>query len=198
MTRPEPPTTRDAFPDVDCVVIGASAGGVDALLGLVARLRCGLRPAVLIVLHIPPDRPSALVSLLAARAQVPVREALDKAPVEPGTVTLAPPDYHLLVEPGGTLALSVDEPVRYSRPSIDLLFDSAAAAFGPRLLGVVLTGGNDDGSDGLLSVRRHGGVAWVQAPSQAVAATMPASALARAGADEVLTLAEMGERFACA
>ncbi len=194
--RPAPLDFDDTFPDVDCVVIGASAGGVEALLGLATKLRRGLRPAVLVVLHLPPDRPSELAALLSARCAVPVHEALDKAPLLPGTVTIAPPDYHLLVEPGGTLALSVDAPVRYSRPAIDVLFESAAAAIGPRLLGVVLTGGSSDGSDGLLAVRRHGGIAWVQDPSTAIAATMPASALALAGADAVLTLPQIGARFA--
>ncbi len=184
------------FPDVDAVVIGASAGGVDALLAVLSQLRPGFAPAVMVVLHLPPDRPSGLTALLAARCAVPVHEALDKAPARGGTVVIAPPDYHLLVEPQRTLALSVDPPVRYSRPAIDLLFESASVAYGSRLLGIVLTGGNEDGSDGLAAVRQRGGVAWVQDPTLAVAATMPAAALARAGADEVLTLQEMGALFA--
>jgi two-component system chemotaxis response regulator CheB len=190
------PSTVVPFPDVDAVVIGASAGGVEALIALLSCLRSGFRPAVLVVLHVPPDRPSGLVSLFGSRCRLPVVEALDKAPLQGGQIVLAPPDYHLLVETPKRIALSVDAPVRYSRPAIDLLFESAALAFGARLLGIVLTGGSDDGADGLVAVRKQGGCAWVQDPARAVAATMPAAALKRAGADEVLTLEQLAERFA--
>lgn len=105
------------------------------------------------------------------------------------------PDYHLLVEPQGTLALSVDEPVLYSRPAIDPLFESAAVAYGPRLLALVLTGASADGAAGLAAVRRAGGTAWVQRPDTALARTMPQAALDAAGADAVLGLDEMAERL---
>jgi two-component system chemotaxis response regulator CheB len=177
------------------IVLGASAGGVQALHLLLAALPAHFAPALLIVLHLPPDRPSGLVPLLAPRCAVPFSEAIDKQPVRPGHVVLAPPDYHLLVEPERTLALSVDEPVLYSRPAIDPLFESAAIAYGDSLLGIVLTGASSDGSEGLAAVRRHGGQAWVQDPASAAATTMPLSALQRAGADRVLSLEQIGQRL---
>ncbi|WP_298234276.1 chemotaxis protein CheB [uncultured Azohydromonas sp.] len=182
--------------DADAVVIGASAGGVQALQTLLGALDADFAPAVLVVLHLSPGRESLMAELLDAACALPVAEALDKQPVRGGTVTLAPPDYHLLVEPERCLALSVDDPVLFSRPAIDPLFESAAAAYGPRLLALLLTGASTDGSAGLAAVRRRGGQAWVQDPASASAATMPAAALAHAGADAVLTLDQMCRRLA--
>ncbi|MEF7614075.1 chemotaxis protein CheB [Aquincola sp. MAHUQ-54] len=179
----------------EAIVIGASAGGVQALQRLLAALPASTGAAVAIVLHLPPDRPSGLAALLSECCALPVTEALDKQPMTPGTVVVAPPDYHLLVEPDRTLALSVDAPLLYSRPAIDPLFDSAAVAYGPRLLGIVLTGASRDGSEGLAAVRRHGGQAWVEAPSTAAVSTMPAAALAHAGADLVAPLEELGAQL---
>lgn len=181
---------------VEAVVVGASAGGVHALQRITAALPARFAPALLVVLHLPPDRPSGLAALLAAQCALPVAEAVDKMPVQPGSVTLAPPDYHLLVEPDFTLALSLDAPVLHSRPAIDPLFESAAAAWGERLLGVLLTGGSADGSAGLAEIRRRGGQAWVQDPATAATGTMPASALEHAGADAVLSLEEICARLA--
>ena len=184
-------TRTPPLPLVDAVVIGTSAGGVDALLTLLGGLTAGFRPAVLVVIHVPPDQPSGIAPLLAQRCALPVSEALDKQPVTPGTVVFAPPSYHLLVEPTRTLALSVDDPVRFSRPAIDPLFDSASIAYGARLLALLLTGGSEDGSDGLRAVRARGGTAWVQDPATAVASTMPAAGIATAGADAVLSIEHM-------
>jgi two-component system chemotaxis response regulator CheB len=182
--------------DADAVAIGASAGGVQALQLLLRALPASFAPALLVVLHLSPGRESRLAELLGAGCALPVAEALDKQPLRAGTVTLAPPDYHLLVEPDRSLALSVDEPVLFSRPAIDPLFDSAAAAFGPRLLAILLTGASNDGSAGLAAVRARGGQAWVQEPASASVSTMPAAALAHAGADAVITLEEMCRRLA--
>lgn len=181
---------------IDGVVIGASAGGLEALGLVLEALPADFRPAILVVVHIPQDRPSLLAELLAARTRLPVREAMDKDPLEPGRVYVAPPGYHLLVERGGTLALSQDAPVAYSRPSIDVLFESAARALGARVLGIVLSGANSDGAEGLAAIRRAGGKAWVQRPAEALAPTMPAAAIARAGADLVVGARELGERLA--
>ncbi|KFA22798.1 chemotaxis protein CheB, partial [Xanthomonas vasicola pv. musacearum NCPPB 4384] len=112
----------------------------------------------------------------------------DKQPLLAGTVTVAPPDYHLLVETRDSLALSMDAPVLFSRPAIDPLFESAADVFGERLLAILLTGASADGSAGVAAVRAVGGTAWIQRPDDAAASLMPASALAHAGADAVLTL----------
>ncbi|MEX1827100.1 chemotaxis protein CheB [Luteibacter sp. CQ10] len=177
------------------VVIGASAGGIQALRVLLEGLPATFAPPIVVVQHIPPDRPSALAELFGYRCLLPVVEADDKQPLRSGTVFFAPPDYHLLVEDRQTLALSIDAPVKFSRPSIDVLFESAAAAFGTQLLAILLTGASSDGSEGLVSVRRAGGKAWVQCPSEAAVPTMPESALALAGADAVLRLRDMCDRL---
>ena len=182
--------------DIDCVVVGASAGGFEALLRLTRALPSDFAPALLAVLHLSPERSSRLAPLLAAGCRCPVSEAVDKQPITPGEVIVAPPDYHLLVEQGRTVALSVDPPVLLSRPAIDPLFESAALEYGPRLLALLLTGASSDGTAGLAAVRRRRGIAWVQAPQDARVPMMPASALQHSGADAVLTLSEMCRRLA--
>lgn len=189
--------TPDLRRDIDAVVIGASAGGLQALQQLLASLPPDFQPPVLVVLHLPRDRPTKVPELLGQWCALPVREAEDKQPLQPGTVTTAPPDYHLLVETASSLALSMDEPVLFSRPAIDLLFSSAAAVFSKRLLAILLTGASADGSEGVAAVRRAGGIAWIQKPSDAHTPAMPAAALAHAGADAALTLNEICNRMAC-
>ncbi|HEY4372485.1 MAG TPA: chemotaxis protein CheB [Burkholderiales bacterium] len=181
---------------LDAIVIGTSAGGIEALSQLLPALPAGLAAAVLVVIHLPRDRPSLLTEIFAARCALKVEEAEDKRPIEPGVIYFAPPDYHLLVDNGGergpVLALSSDEPVQFSRPSIDVLFESAADVYGERLLGMVLTGANHDGADGLAAVRAAGGVAVVQRPESAQSSLMPAAALQRVpDAEFVLTLTEL-------
>ena len=162
---------------IKAVVIGASAGGVQALLQILPSLPASYPLPVLIVVHVPPDRDNALVSLFQARCQIQVREAEDKEPILPGLVYFAPSDYHLLVEKDGTLSLSSDELVNHSRPSIDVLLESAADAFGSELVGVILTGANDDGARGLQAVVEAGGVTIVEDPAEAYASAMPAASL---------------------
>lgn len=183
--------------DIDAVVIGASAGGLHALQRLLTSLPADFRPPVLVVLHLPRDRPTKVAELLAQSCALPVREAEDKQPLQNGTVVFAPPDYHLLVETSSSLALSMDDPVLFSRPAIDPLFSSAAAVFSHRLLAILLTGASADGSEGMAAVRRAGGIAWVQQPGDAHTAVMPAAALAHAGADAALTLNDICKRMAC-
>ncbi len=173
---------------IDAVVIGASAGGVEALSVLLPALPAGLRAAVFVVLHLPRDRRSLLVDIFAPRCAVPVVEAQDKDAVAAGTVYFAPPDYHLLIDTGPALALAVDEPVHYSRPSIDVLFESAADVYGARLLGIVLTGGNQDGAAGLAAIQAAGGLALVQDPIEAQVSLMPEAALERCPEALVLSL----------
>lgn len=182
--------------DIEAIVIGASAGGVDAMALLFESLPAAFVPAILVVLHIRADKQSLLAELYRPRCRLPVREALDKERVEGGTVYLAPPDYHLLVEREKTISLSRDAPVVFSRPSIDVLFESAALAYRERLLGIVLSGANSDGAEGLAAIRAAGGRAWVQDPAEAWAKAMPAAAIARAGADLILPVRDMGERLA--
>jgi two-component system chemotaxis response regulator CheB len=159
------------------VVIGASAGAVEALIQILPALPEDYPLPLLIVVHLPPDRESTLASLLDVRCRIAVKEAEDKEPILPGTAYLAPPDYHLLVEPELVMSLSVEEPVLYSRPSIDVLFESAAAAYGSGLTGIVLTGANSDGARGLRAVFAAGGQGIVQIPASAEASAMPQAAL---------------------
>jgi two-component system, chemotaxis family, protein-glutamate methylesterase/glutaminase len=173
---------------IGAIAIGASAGGVEALSVLLPALPTGLAAAVFVVLHQPRDRPSLLVDIFKLKCDLPVREAEDKDAVEPGTIYFAPPDYHLLVDEGPRLALSADDLVHYSRPSIDVLFESAADVYEDRLLGILLTGANEDGASGMEAIHRAGGTTVVQEPETALAASMPLSALARTPVDRVLSL----------
>jgi two-component system chemotaxis response regulator CheB len=176
----------------DLCVIGASWGGLRAVGGLLRSLPGRLDLAFVVAQHRGTDsRPGGLEELLQTHSLYPVLEAWDKGPIDPGHVYVAPPDYHLLVEPG-SFALSVDERVNYARPSIDVLFESASDAYGERLIGIVLTGANHDGAAGLARIKRRGGVAIVQDPREAEASAMPAAAIAATQADAVLPLAEMG------
>ncbi|WP_312236643.1 chemotaxis protein CheB [Stenotrophomonas sp.] len=177
--------------DFEVIVVGASAGGVSALQSLLEAVPADLAMPILVVLHLPRDRPSRIADLLDVRCPLPVREAEDKQPLRAGTVTFAPPDYHLLVEDRDTLALSVDAPVLFSRPAIDPLFESAADVFGSGVLAILLTGASADGSEGVAAVRHAGGQAWIQSPDDAYSSLMPASALAYAGADAVLPLTSL-------
>ncbi len=170
----------------DAVVIGGSAGSVQALDVLLPGLPATLRASVLVVLHLPRHRPSLLCNIFRPRCMLPLHEAEDKEPVAPGAVYFAPPDYHLLVEAGPALALSVDAPVHYCRPSIDVLFESAADTYGSRLLGIVLSGANHDGAHGLAAIEAAGGLAIVQHPASAGVRAMPEAALAHTRAPRIL------------
>lgn len=176
---------------VRAVVIGASAGAVDALLQILPPLPQEFPLALLMVVHLPPESDSTLALLLAGRCAIAVKEAEDKEPIRPGVAYLAPPNYHLLVEPDLLLSLSSEEPVLYSRPSIDVLFESAADAFGNSLAGVVLTGANSDGARGLRAVVDAGGIALVQEPAGAEASPMPLAALEACPAARALSLREL-------
>jgi two-component system, chemotaxis family, protein-glutamate methylesterase/glutaminase len=178
---------------IEAIVIGASAGGVEAVCTLLAALPAAFGPPVVILLHLPPGRPTTLPQLFSRYTSLPVKEAEDKERIERQTVYLAPPDYHLLVEPEKCFALSADEPHHFSRPSIDLLFESAAYAYRENLLAVVLTGASSDGAAGLQAVRALRGIAWVQDPAEANVSIMPDAALALAGADRVLSLKDMAD-----
>jgi two-component system, chemotaxis family, protein-glutamate methylesterase/glutaminase len=165
--------------DIRAVAIGASAGGVQALSELLPALSRESRAAVFVVLHLPRDRPSLLADVFSRKCELPVREAEDKEPVTPGTVYFAPPNYHLLVDAGPQLALSADDLVNHSRPSIDVLFDSAAQVYREHLLGIILSGANEDGAEGLAAVHDAGGLTVVQEPQTAQSSAMILSALAR-------------------
>ena len=156
------------------VLIGGSTGGVHALLGVLPHLPSRLRAAVVVVLHLPPERPSLVVDLFAPMCHLPVREPDDKEAIQAGTIYFAPPNYHLLIEPEGHFALSVDAPVNFSRPSIDALFESAAASLpGVLLIGVILSGASRDGVRGAEALALAGAQVWVQDPDSAEASLMP-------------------------
>lgn len=173
-------------PAYRAVVIGGSSGGIDALMELLPALPASLGAAVLVVLHLPRDRPSMLPEIFQARCALALREASDKEPLSPGVIYFAPPDYHLLVDAGPRAALSVDPPVHYSRPSIDVLFESAADQYGQELIGVLLSGANDDGAAGLQAIGAAGGLVVVQDPASAQVPAMPQAALARCPTAHVL------------
>jgi len=175
----------------EAIVIGASAGALEALSVIIPSLPADFGLPVMVVVHVPADKKSILAELFQAKCNIQVREAEDKEPVRGGTAYFAPADYHLLVEADKSLSLSNDEPVLYSRPSVDVLFESAADAYGPGLIGIVLTGANQDGAKGLNAVMRAGGRAIVQSPEAAYAAAMPEAAIAECPGARVLSLDEI-------
>ncbi len=164
---------------IDAVVIGASAGAVEALGVLLPALPARTPWPVIVVVHLPASQPSLLPALFARRCAMKVLQPRDKERISPA-IWFAPPDYHLLVEADRSFALSIDQPVKHSRPSVDVLFESAADVYGAALVGIVLTGANDDGADGSKAVRDGGGFVVVQDPSTAEVPTMPRLAIARA------------------
>jgi len=161
----------------DLIVIGGSAGAIEVLGQVLAQLTTRFTPAVAIVIHLPPEGPNVLHEILAGPASPPMKLAEDKEPIRPGTIYFAPPDYHLLVESGRTFALSQDERVHFSRPAVDVLFESAAAAYGDRLMGIILSGANADGAAGLKAVASAGGMTVVQALESAEMIAMPVAAI---------------------
>lgn len=174
------------------VVIGGSAGAIEALGILLPSLPAGYRLPVVVVVHIPPHMPSLLVEVFERRCAAKVCEIEDKARMTAGTIFFAPPDYHVLIEDEGTFALSVEPQVHWSRPSIDVLFESAARALGRRVVGVLLTGANDDGVHGLRAIKDAGGLTIAQDPAEAAVPAMPASAIRVGAATRVLRLTGIG------
>ncbi len=181
------PTTNPPA-STETIVMGGSAGAVDALLQILPSLPVSFPLPIIVVVHVPAENKSALPDLFQARCAIRVKEAEDKEPLQGGTVYFAPPNYHLLVERDRRLSLSNEEPVVYSRPAIDVLFESAADAFGAGLLAIVLSGASVDGADGLAAVCKAGGRAIVQSPATASMPTMPQAALEACPAARCLDL----------
>jgi two-component system chemotaxis response regulator CheB len=171
--------------------VGASAGGVEALIRLVASLPPDFAAALLVVVHVPPQATSALPAILDRASPLPAESAEDGASIRPGRVYVAPPDHHLLVR-RGRIELGRGARENRHRPAIDPLFRSAARVYGPRVVGVVLSGSLDDGTAGLAAIKRMGGVAVVQEPDEALFPGMPLSALAHVAVDYRLPVGEMG------
>ena len=176
------------------VVIGTSAGGLKALERVLGGLPPEFPVPIVAVQHRSRES-EAFASVMQSLVKLPVDEAEDKEPLAAPHVYVAPPDYHLLLEPG-RLALSTDDPVSFSRPSIDVLFESAADVYGKGLLGIILTGWNEDGADGLEAVHRAGGLTIVQNPDTAEAPVMPQAALARTPVHHILNLEEIAALLA--
>ncbi|GAB2868440.1 chemotaxis protein CheB [Paraburkholderia jirisanensis] len=191
-----PPNVPHVTRTFDAVALGGSAGGIEVLNVLLAALPSTFAPALLVVTHLPADIPSYLLETLRYRCALPVIEPDAGERIAPGRVHVAPPNYHMMVADDGTIALSVDSSVRYSRPSIDVLFESAAYAYRARLLGILLSGANEDGAAGLATIRAMDGVAWVQEPATALSATMPRAAIERGAADDILSPTLMAQRLA--
>jgi two-component system chemotaxis response regulator CheB len=180
---------------VALVAIGASWGGLHAIETVLSALPEDFGAPIVIAQHRQIDSDGMLVRLLDARCSLTVCDAEDKQGLEPGTVLVAPPDYHLLVE-ADTVALSVDAPLNFSRPSIDILFSSAADAYGARMAGVILTGANADGALGLAQIAGRGGTAILQDPQTAERREMPEAALWAVPEARVLQLDEIGPALA--
>ena len=179
----------------DLVAIGSSWGGLNALQRVLSRLPTGFAASVVIAQHRSARADDALLkTLLGGSTPLVVRDADDKDALQPGLVLIAPPDYHMLIEPG-TVALSCDAPVAFSRPSIDVLLESAADAYAERMVAVILTGSNADGSVGLAEVRRRGGVAIIQDPEQAERPEMPRAAVAAVPDAQVLPLEAIADKL---
>ena len=174
----------------ELIVIGTSWGGLQAIEILLSGLPKDFPLAIAIAQHRQRNAGDLLCNLLQRHSVLPVLEVEDKVAIAPGYVYLAPADYHLLVEPGN-FALSIEAPVLYSRPSIDLLFESAADAYTDRAIGVILTGANKDGSQGLATLKRRGGLAIVQEPSEAESSSMPTAAIAATQVDYILPLTKI-------
>jgi two-component system chemotaxis response regulator CheB len=172
----------------EAIVIGASAGALEALSVILPALPADFALPLMVVVHVPPDRRSMLAELFQAKCRIAVLEAGDKEPINGGTAYFAPPNYHLLVEASGCLSLSSDEAVLFSRPSIDVLFESAADAYGAGLIAIILTGANQDGAAGLRAVMDAGGTAIVQMPKSAYASAMPEAAIATCPSAHVMSL----------
>lgn len=191
------------LPSVEAIVIGASAGGVEALLNILSPLREGFVLPIIVVLHLPDGRRSHLADVFDRRVAMRVQEAHDKTPIEAGTLYFAMPGYHLSVEQDRSFSLSLEDRVHYSRPAIDFLFESAADAYGPNLAAVLLTGANRDGASGMARVKRRGGLTIVQDPDEAQVATMPLAAMDTHQPDHILPIRGIGrllvelERIAC-
>lgn len=176
---------------IKVIAIGGSAGSLEVLFQLLPLLRDDIKVSILIVLHRRNSVDSSLSELLASKCHLPLQEAEDKDIIEPGNIYLAPSDYHLLVEKDYTLSLDDSEKVNYSRPSLDVTFESAADAYGSALAGILLSGANDDGTLGLQAIKEMGGTIIVQNPETAQIPIMPQNALTHLSVDHIFSIQQM-------
>lgn len=173
------------------IIIGGSAGSLDVLLRILPRLSAAVRFSIVIVLHRKAGDDTLLEDLIVVKSAVPLKEVEDKTPLAPGFVYIAPSDYHLLFEKTHVLALDASEKINFSRPSIDVAFESAASVFGTDLIGILLSGANSDGTAGLISIQNSGGIVVVQKPETAEMPYMPKNAIENLQPDYILTVEEI-------
>lgn len=174
------------------VVIGSSAGGINALIKVLSVLPATFPLPIVIVQHLHPESGHHLAHILETKSALKVKQVDEKEPIKGGWVYVAPPNYHLLIEDDFSFSFSLDAPVNYSRPSIDVLFESAVYAYRQHLIGIILTGANHDGSQGLKKIKEQGGFTIVQSPETAEAVAMPTAAISTTQVDKILPLHEIG------
>jgi two-component system chemotaxis response regulator CheB len=173
------------------IVIGTSAGGLSALSVLLEKLPPDYPLPIIVVQHRAKDQKDLLEEVLQLKCKIRIKQADEKEKIEKSIVYIAPPDYHLLIENDLTFSLSSDELVSYSRPSIDVLFESAAISYREALIGIILTGANNDGASGLQTIKKYGGLTMAQLPAEAQFPQMPGAAIDKGGAMLILTLKEI-------
>lgn len=178
---------------INAVFIGASAGGIEAITAILSRLEPDFRVPVVMVIHLPTSKKMGLAGVFQSSCRLTVSEVEDKQSIVNGQVFLAPPDYHVLVEDSISLSLSNEEQVNYSRPSIDVLFESAADVFADAAIGIVLSGANQDGALGLAEIIRAGGIGLIQSPDQASSPVMPAAAIAACPTATIMNLHQIAD-----
>jgi two-component system chemotaxis response regulator CheB len=176
----------------EAVVVGSSAGGIRALGSLLAPLPNDFPLPIIVVQHLHPESESYLPKILATHCALTVKQAEEREIIQAGRVYIAPPNYHLLIEEDHSFSLSLEPPVRYARPSVDVMFETAVYAYRDKLIGIILTGANDDGSYGVKKLKQMGGYVIVQDPKTAEAEAMPNAAIAAAKVDKVLPIEQVG------
>jgi len=177
----------------EAIVIGVSSGGMNALKFIFATLPAGFSIPIIIVQHVSPRSDNEWIKVLNENSNLTIKEADEKEKIEQGNIYIAPANYHLLIEEDKTFSLTIDERVNYARPSIDVLFETAAEAYKNKLIGMVLTGSNNDGTSGIKRIKECGGLAIIQDPVTAESSYMPASAIAAIDPDYILSLEEIIE-----
>ena len=175
----------------EAIVIGVSSGGMNAMKVMFALLPKNFNTPIIIVQHRGARSDNQLIKILNENSNLSIKEADEKEKIENGNVYIAPPDYHLMIESDKTFSLTVDERVNYARPSIDVLFESAAEAYRDKLIGVILTGSNSDGTAGFKKINEYEGLTIAQDPKTAESAYMPASAIAAIKPDYILSLEDI-------
>jgi two-component system, chemotaxis family, protein-glutamate methylesterase/glutaminase len=185
-------TGKTIRPKYQAVVIGVSSGGINALSVICKSLPVSFRLPIIVVQHMSARYENYLTVILQKQTKLKVKEVDEKEVVRKGIIYIAPPNYHLLLEGDKTFSLSVDEHVCFSRPSVDVLFETAASVYRDKLIGIILTGANKDGAEGLRSIKESGGLTIVQNPKTADVANMPTAAIERAHPDYILNIDEIG------